>query len=229
MKLTKISKKQITTKKGLGYFEIYEKYFNEIRFKKLKILEIGIENGGSLRTWKKYFPNSKIVGLDIKKMNFVIKNVDLIEGDQSSTQVLNKIITKYKAFDIIIDDGSHFTKHVIKSFKCLFSTIKNDGLYIIEDLQTSYFPRYGGSRINLRKKNTSLNFFTDLTDSINYEKNDKPFFYRSKFDGNVKFVHFYQNVVVVKKGQSRNLFYKNTKKKLSLVHFIKKVMSYFFR
>ena len=92
MKLTKISKKQVTTKKGLGYFEIYEKYFNKIRFKKLKILEIGIENGGSLRTWKKYFPNSKIVGLDIKKMNFVIKNVDLIEGDQSSTKVLNQII-----------------------------------------------------------------------------------------------------------------------------------------
>jgi len=229
MKLVKISKKQITTKKGLGYFEIYEKYFREIRFKKLKILEIGIENGGSIRTWKKYFPNSKIVGLDIKKVNFTIKNVDLIEGDQSSTKILDKIIKKYNNFDIIIDDGSHFTKHVIKSFTYLFNTLKKDGLYIIEDLQTSYFPRYGGSRINLRKKSTSLNFFKDLTDSINYEKNDKPFFYKSKFDGNVKFVHFYQNVVIVKKGPSRKLFYQNSKTNLSLLNFLKKITSNFFK
>jgi demethylmacrocin O-methyltransferase len=229
MKLIKISKKQNTTKKGLGYFEIYEKYFEEIRYNKLKILEIGIENGGSIRTWKRYFPKAKIIGLDIKKMNFNIKNVDLIQGDQSSSEILNKIIKKYKSFDIIIDDGSHLTKHVIKSFKYLFKALKNDGLYIIEDLQTSYFPRYGGSRINLRKKSTSLNFFKDLTDSINYEKNDKPFFYKSVFDGNIKFVHFYQNVVVVKKGSSRKLFYKNSKKNLSISNLIKKTISYLFK
>ena len=229
MKLIKLSKKQNTTKKGLGYFEIYEKYFKEIRFKKLKILEIGVENGGSIRTGRRDVPRAKRVGVDIKKKDFNIKNVDLIQGDQSSSEVLNKLIKKYSAFDIIIDDGSHYTKHVIKSFKYLYKALKKDGLYIIEDLQTSYFPRYGGSRINLRKKNTSLNFFKDLTDSINYEKNDKPFFHKSVFDGNVKFIHFYQNVVVVKKGESRKLFYKNSQKKISLINFAKKAISYLFK
>ena len=143
-------------------------------------------------------------------MSFSIKGVDLIQGDQSDINILKKIVKKYKYFDIIIDDGSHLSKHIIKSFKYLFASLKNNSLYIIEDLQTSYMPRYGGSRINLKKRSTSLNFFKSLTDSINYEINDKPFFKKTKFDGLIKYVHFYQNVVVIKKGHSKKLFYKKT-------------------
>ena len=226
MNLIQISNKVKTTKKGLGYFEIYEKYFIKLRLKKLNILEIGVEDGGSIRIWKKYFPRSKIVGLDIAKMSFSIKGVDLIQGDQSDINILKKIIKKYKYFDIIIDDGSHHSKHIIKSFKCFFNSLKNDSLYIIEDLQTSYIPRYGGSRINLKKQTTSLNFFKSLTDSINYEVNDKPFFKKSKFDGLIKYVHFYQNVVVIKKGHSKKLFYKKSNKNLSISNKLKKIISY---
>jgi len=226
MNLVKISNKIKTTKKGLGYFEIYEKYFKELRLKKLNILEIGVEDGGSIKIWKKYFPLSKIVGLDIKKMNFSVNGVDLIQGDQSDINILKKIVKKYKHFDIIIDDGSHYSRHIIKSFKYLFDSLKNDSLYIIEDLQTSYIPRYGGSRINLKKSSTSLNFFKSLTDSINYEINDKPFFKKNKFDGLIKYIHFYQNVVVVKKGQSKKLFYKKSNKKLSISNKIKKIISF---
>ena len=64
--------------------------------------------------------------------------------------------------------------------------LKDDGLYICEDLQTSYWPRCGGSRINLNKKNTSLSFFKTLVDSGNYESYDRPFYKKSKFDGNIK-------------------------------------------
>ena len=226
MNLIQISNKVKTTKKGLGYFEIYEKYFKKLRLKKLNILEIGVDDGGSIKIWKKYFPRSKIVGLDIAKMSFSIKGVDLIQGDQSDINILKKIIKKYKYFDIIIDDGSHHSKHIIKSFKYLFDSLKNDSLYIIEDLQTSYIPRYGGSRINLKKHSTSLNFFKSLTDSINYEINDKPFFKKNKFDGLIKYVHFYQNVVVIKKGHSKKLFYKKSNKKLSISNKIKKIISY---
>ena len=48
-------KKVKTTKKGLGYFEIYEEYFKKLRLKKLNILEIGVEDGGSIKIWKKYY------------------------------------------------------------------------------------------------------------------------------------------------------------------------------
>ena len=137
MNLAQFSNKVKATKRGLGYFEIYEKYFKKIRLKILNILEIGVEDGGSIKIWKKYFPKSKIVGLDINNMNFTIKGVDLIQGDQSDINILKKIVKKYKYFDIIIDDGSHLSKHIIKSFKYLFASLKNNSLYIIEDLQPS--------------------------------------------------------------------------------------------
>ena len=162
----------------------------------------------------------------MEKMSFSIRGVDLIQGDQSDINILKKIIKKYKYFDIIIDDGSHQSKHIIKSFKYLFDSLKIDSLYIIEDLQTSYIPRYGGSRINLKKNSTSLNFFKSLTDSINYEINDKPFFKKTKFDGLIKYVHFYQNIVVIKKGHSKKLFYKKSSKNLSISNKIKKIISY---
>ena len=79
----------------------------------------------------------------------------------------------------------------------LYNHLNENGLYIIEDLQTSYFPRYGGSRYRLKKNNTSMNFIKSLTDSINYEQNDKPFYKRKKFDGEIKYVHFYQNIAII--------------------------------
>jgi hypothetical protein len=90
------------------------------------------------------------------------------------------LIKKFKRFDIIIDDGSHVSKHIIKTFNFLFDYLVDGGLYIAEDLQTSYFPRFGGSRLNLRKKNTSLNFFKTHVDSGNFEIQDRPFYKRNK-------------------------------------------------
>ena len=87
MNLNQISNKVKTTKRGLGYFEIYDKYFKKLRLMKLNILEIGVEDGGSIKIWKKYFPRSKIIGLDIAKMSFSIKGVDLIQGDQSDINI----------------------------------------------------------------------------------------------------------------------------------------------
>ena len=65
------------------------------------------------------------------------------------------LIEKLKNFDIIIDDGSHQSKHIISSFKFLFSYLNNNGIYVVEDLQTSYQPRNGGSRFYLNKKSLS--------------------------------------------------------------------------
>ena len=101
-------------------------------------------------------------------------------------------------------------------------------MYAIEDLQTSYFPRFGGSRINLRKKTTSINFLKSLVDSINYEHYDRPFFKNKKFDGQVEFIHFYQNIAVLKKGKSKKIFYKSQKEKKNFIEIIKKIISFFY-
>ena len=176
MNLFNIGKKYPTSKNITGFIEIYEFYFNQLKEKDINILEIGIDNGDSLRLWRDYFTRANICGLDIDKKKFSINDVEIFCGDQSDIEFLSTIVKKYKKFDIIIDDGSHISKHIIDSFNYLFDYLNDEGLYVIEDLQTSYFPRFGGSRINLNKKNTSMNFIKSLTDSINYEQNDKPFF-----------------------------------------------------
>tara|TARA_Y100001980_G_C14398964_1_gene195821 strand:- start:29 stop:727 length:699 start_codon:yes stop_codon:yes gene_type:complete len=207
MSLIEIGKKYPSSKNISGFIDLYQKYFTPLKDKKINILEIGVDNGDSLRIWREYFTNANICGIDIVKKNFIIENVDIRQGDQSNHTFLLSLINDYKKFDIIIDDGSHQAKHIIASFNYLFPYLSDNGLYIIEDLQTSYIPRYGGSRINLSKKKSSMNFVKSLTDSINYEKNNRPFFKKKEFDGLIKSIHFHQNIVFIYKGKSINYFY----------------------
>ena len=227
--LIEIEKKYPSKIKPEGFLEIYDKYFKDYQDKEIKILEIGVDKGASLRIWREYFSKAIICGLDIDKKDFEIENVDIIVGDQSNLDILSKIVSKYGSFDIIIDDGSHRNEHVIKSLEYLFDYLNYEGFYIVEDLQTSYFPRYGGSRYNLLKGNTSMNYIKSMADSINYEHNDKPFYKKKKYDGIIKYVHFYQNLAVIKKGKSTKLYYKDSIKENSLIEILKKFVSYFYK
>jgi hypothetical protein len=217
-----------STKDWTGFLKIYDKYFKNYKNKEINILEIGVDKGKSLELWRNYFTKAKICGIDIAEMNFKIDGVELITADQTNLKSLKEICEKYKSFDIIIDDGSHVSKHIIASFSFLFDYLSDDGLYAVEDLQTSYFPRFGGSRINLKTKKTALNFLKSLTDSINYEHNDKPFYKKKKFDGLIEYIHFYQNISILKKGQSKKIFYKDEKKEKNLIGVIKKIISNFY-
>ena len=150
--------KKYPSKGKLHFLKIYENYFKNFKNQKINILEIGVHEGKSLMIWKDYFPKANIVGIDLKSYNFNINRIFTYQGDQTDANFLLMVATKFKKFDIIIDDGSHICSHIIKTFGVLFDYLKDDGLYICEDLQTSYWPRCGGSRINLNKKNTSLSF-----------------------------------------------------------------------
>jgi len=227
MKLIDLFKKY-PSKGKLHFLKIYEDYFKDLKNKKINILEIGVHEGKSLMIWKEYFPKANIIGIDLKSYNFNINRIFTFQGDQTDINFLLGVSRKFKKFDIIIDDGSHVCSHIIKTFATLFDFLREDGLYICEDLQTSYWPRYGGSRINLNKKNTSLSFFKTLVDSGNYESYDRPFYKKSKFDGKIKFVHFFQNLVIVKKGPTNKLQYNNFKLKNKLLDLCKKFISRFY-
>lgn len=225
--LLEISKKYITDKTKKDFIHLYKNYFETFRNKKLNLLEIGIDKGNSLRLWREFFTNANIIGIDIEKKDFTIDGVDFFIGDQSNLNFLKTVINEYKTFDIIIDDGSHFTKHIITSFNILFPYLNEDGMYIVEDLQTSYIPRYGGSRFKLNKKNTSMNFFKRLSDSVNYEQNDKPFIKKNFYDGKIKSIHFHQNIVFLSKGNSINYYHPDPTKN-TFLSFIKKIFSKLF-
>ena len=226
--LLELGKQYKSTKDWAGFLQIYSNYFKDYKDKEINILEIGIDKGESLKIWRKYFTKAKICGIDIIDIKFQIEGVDLIKANQTDEKALKEICDKYKGFDIIIDDGGHYSKQIVISLDFLFDYLKDNGLYIIEDLQTSYFSRFGGSRFNLKKKTTSMNYLKSITDSINYEHNDKPFYKTKKFDGQVKFIHFFQNVAIIKKGKSINFFYNDAVKSNFFINKIKKILSSLF-
>lgn len=227
MSLFDIAKKYPTSKNDHEYIQFYETYFHNFRNKDINILEIGIERGDSLRMWREYFTKAKICAIDILDRNINVDNTDIMIGDQSNLNFLKKITDKYGKFDIIIDDGSHHSKHIIKSFNYLYDYLNNNGIYVVEDLQTSYQPRFGGSRFKLNKKKTSMNFLKRLADSVNYEHKDRPFFGKSKHDGLVKSIFFHQNIAFVTKGESKKLFF-NEIRKNTFSDKIKKIVSLFY-
>jgi len=228
MTLLEIAKKYPTSKNDHGFIEIYHKYFSNLKEHKINILEIGVERGDSLRMWREYFTSASICAIDLHDRNISVDNTEILIGDQSDHSFLQSVVNKYGTFDIIIDDGSHQSKHIITSFNFLFNHLSDNGIYVIEDLQTSYQPRYGGSRFNLIKKKSSMNFIKSLADSINYEHKDKPFFKRNTFDGSIKSISFYQNIAFITKGESTNYFFDNIKKS-TFSDKIKKVISFFYR
>ena len=91
-----------------------------------------------LKAFKEAFRNSTcILGLDIdnrcKKYEDIDNNIFIEIGDATNIDFIKSITEKYGTFDIILDDGSHINKDVIKSFELLFPLLNDDGLYIVED------------------------------------------------------------------------------------------------
>ena len=150
-----------------NYCVKYEKYLPFKRTDKLKILEIGVLNGESLRMWKDYFMLSEIIGIDIDsrcKENEE-ERIKVEIGSQADEKFLNEVGEKYKTFNMILDDGSHINEHTIFSFEKLFKYVKPGGIYIVEDACTSYWADYGGG---FRKNGTTIEYFKNLIDDVNF-------------------------------------------------------------
>jgi hypothetical protein len=145
----------------------YEKYFNFNQNDKLKILEIGVLYDASLKTWSEFYPNSLIVGIDIDEncKIYESENIKIEIGSQEDEKFLNNVIEKYGEFDLIIDDGSHYQSHMIKSFEILFPCVKKNGLYVVEDTCCSYWDEYEGG---FRKSGTAIEYFKDIIDDVNF-------------------------------------------------------------
>jgi SAM-dependent methyltransferase len=137
------------------------------RGKPVRMLEIGVQNGGSLQIWSKYLPrNSTIVGIDIDPACAQLSlapNVTVLIGDASDPATLDRILTNAH-FDIIIDDGSHRSKDVIATFEGCFGRLDPGGIYIIEDMHASYFASHGGG---FRIAGTSMEWVKGLLDALN--------------------------------------------------------------
>jgi len=151
--------------------------------------------------WKVYFPRSHIFGIDIYDKTYHDENrIKTFKGSQTEEEFLKKVAVDIGPIDIIIDDGSHQNDHVITSFNILFPFLSPNGIYVIEDLETSYQVGFGGS-IDLLSTHTSMNFLKSLTDGLNYKEFRHPPNY---FDEHIVSIHFYHNLVFIYKGQNND-------------------------
>jgi len=192
------------------YAKHYQHHFHGLRTRQLKLLEIGIggydsptSGGGSLRMWRTYFPKSHIYGIDIyNKSSHNETRVRTFRGDQTDETFLRNVIAEIGNPDIIIDDGSHINSHVIRSFQVLFPLLAENGIYVVEDTQTSYWPSYGGSSEDLGNAPTSMCFLKGLIDGLNHEEFIRPGYSPSYYDKNIISMHFCHNLVFIYKGKN---------------------------
>lgn len=153
------------------YLIEYERLFRDLRDKPVRLLEIGVHNGGSLDIWSQYFESAlALVGCDINpecvNLSYQDPRVNIVIGDINEIETRNKILSYCPELDIIIDDGSHCSGDIINSFIRYFPHVAPGGLFIIEDLHCSYWEQFQGG---LFHPYSSISFFKRLIDIINYD------------------------------------------------------------
>lgn len=185
--------------KWTHYFPVYERHFSPWRNKSLTFLEIGVSRGGSLQMWQRYFgPMAKIIGIDIKERckQYEEPGIFVRIGDQGDEQFLQRLIDEFGVPDVVLDDGSHFMKHVNKTFNFLYPRMHKNGVYMIEDLHTAYWKEFGG---DINDPNTFINRSKNFIDSLNADHTRgavKPdFITRQTFA-----MSFYDSIVCFEKG-----------------------------
>jgi hypothetical protein len=143
--LIDIARRYKTDKAEHGhYLENYERFLGPMREQPVKLLELGIRDGGSLLMWRDFFPEGEIAGLDIMAaaIDDPSGRVHAYVGEQQDTALLDKIAAAHapEGFDVIIDDCSHIGTLARTSFKHLFPNhLKSGGIYIVEDWGCGYW------------------------------------------------------------------------------------------
>jgi hypothetical protein len=150
--LHRLWRSQPEAHKWLHYFPIYEEILTPIRLKPIKLLEIGVYRGASLRMWRDFFPNAtSVVGLDIDPATAQYtdesRGIHCRIGSQFERSFLRSVVQEFGRFDVIIDDGSHRSSHMIASFNDLFlDGLSSPGLYIAEDVHCGYWRTHRDAR-----------------------------------------------------------------------------------
>ena len=127
--------KAVLTHRGCHHYaELYELLFRDRRETINSLLEIGVLEGGSIRMWRKYFPNAKITAIDVNDhVTFADDpGIEFIQGDSYSDEVIMKLSDR--TFDIMIDDADHQIWNQKTFLKRYSPLLAPGGILIIEDV-----------------------------------------------------------------------------------------------
>lgn len=153
------------------YLDEYDRLFSPYRQLPVRLLEIGVQNGGSLEVWSKFFTQFRaLIGCDINpdcsRLTYDDPRIHVVVGDANAKRSAEQILALAPSFDLVIDDGSHRSSDIIKSFLLYFPRLEDGGLFVAEDLHCSYWDEFEGG---LFDPYSSIAFFKRLADVINSE------------------------------------------------------------
>jgi hypothetical protein len=183
------------------YFEVYERHFRPFKGVDVCFMEIGVYHGGSIQFWKNYFgKNSKIFGLDINPecKKFEHGNVKIFTGSQEDRQFLRKLRAELPPLDIVLDDGGHTMKQQIATFEEIFPHVKQDGLFVVEDIHTSYWRKYGGG---YKRKGSFIEYSKNFIDYLHalYPIAQRHGLQPNEFSKSTFGLHYYPGILVIEK------------------------------
>jgi hypothetical protein len=187
--LTNLFNQYYSDKGRLGYGDVYEIYFRNLRDSPITLLELGVWQGASLRAWHDYFPNATIAGLDNQCFpDDLPEGIVVHAGLQNDKVVLDQLVEQYGGFDIVVDDCSHMWLDQQESWEMLWKHIKPGGYYVIEDLGTSLDHTH--DRWHRGEEIDTLEYLSLVVREVIGDH---------QLVGPMEFIHFYPNICVMKK------------------------------
>lgn len=187
--------------KWTHYFEIYHRHFARFRGERVVVVEFGVSYGGSLQMWRNYFGRkARIYGVDIdpRCKKFEDRKTKIFIGDQEDRDFLREIANKIGPIDVLIEDGGHTMGQQIATFEELYTKVREDGVFLIEDLHTSYWDRYGGG---FARPGTFIEYAKRKVDQLNAWHSRESALSVDDFTKTTKSMHFYDSIIVFEKGQ----------------------------
>ncbi len=192
------------------YLDIYQHYFSQYQDKKINLLEFGVFQGGSLQLWKNFFGkdvNIFGVDIDLRCENFNEEQIQIIIGNQEDEIFLKEISENLPELDIIIDDGGHTMLGQNLTLKHMWPRLRMGGLFVIEDLHTSYWPEFHGG---FGKKETFIETIKNIIDSIHARHSrDLDIHKVNEYTSTVGAIHVYDSVVILEKRKAPELVHRD--------------------
>ncbi|MEM7500315.1 MAG: class I SAM-dependent methyltransferase [Pseudomonadota bacterium] len=180
------------------YLEIYERHLGHLRGTEFRMLEIGVFRGGSLELWRQYFGEKAIIyGIDIdpRCAAYDGQGGQVRIGSQDDPAFLARVVEEMGGVDVVIDDGSHDSRHITASFEALFPRLSEGGVYIAEDLHCCYWPSFSGG---YRWPWSFISVAKGLVDDMHHWYHRRGERNRAAA-GHLKALHFYDSMVVMEK------------------------------
>lgn len=183
--------------KWAHYFRVYERHLSRFRGRPLRLLEIGVSQGGSLDIWRRYFgEDAMLIGVDIEPLckRFERDRTHIRIGSQDDRTFLQQLAAELGQVDVLLDDGGHTMNQQKNTFEILYPIVHETGVYICEDVHTSYSQQYGGG---LNETASFVEFAKKKIDELHaWYSNGLPV---TDFSRTTASISFYDSMIVFEK------------------------------